>query len=457
LLRFAELLVAVEIFRFADFTLDVTERRLLRGAEVLRLSPKALDVLVVLVRERGRLVTKDELLRRVWPESFVEEGILTVHISALRKALAPGDRDAFIETVARSGYRFIEAVTRDSRSLLHVAARPVELYEFVGRGRTHLLSGSYFDVPDAVAAFRAAVTLDPTYAPAHAGLALARCAEAGLRAAPYDEAFAEAKDSALKALAMDSNSVDAQVALGTILFLSAWDWAGAARSLRRALDRNPDHTEGLLHYGSLHEALGRLDDGLRLKQQALARDPSSALVNVQVAISYWHQRRYDDTLVWAQRALDIDPKHLLAGEFLGGVYWQLGRLDDWLAENVRRASVFGAPPDAVAQLEELGTALRREHARGGRAAWTRYLADAASRLGLPSSSARKLALQRAVLCGAAGQLDQAFENLDLAIAAREPALVHLAVAPQWDGLRGDVRFAERIERMGLASPPELAA
>ena len=82
-----------EVFHFDEFTLDVQERRLLRGAEAVHLSPKAYEVLVALVRQRGRMVTKDELLRRIWPESFVEEGGLTVHVSALRRALgedAPG-------------------------------------------------------------------------------------------------------------------------------------------------------------------------------------------------------------------------------------------------------------------------------------------------------------------------------------------------------------------------------
>jgi len=94
-----------------------------------------------------------------------------------------------------------------------VAPRPVELYELVGRGRTHLLSGSYFELPNAVDAFRAAVEIDSAYAPAHAGLARVRCAQAALRAVPHQEAFAEAKASALRALAMDSTSADAQVAL----------------------------------------------------------------------------------------------------------------------------------------------------------------------------------------------------------------------------------------------------
>jgi DNA-binding winged helix-turn-helix (wHTH) protein len=58
-----------ETFHFGEVTLDVRERRLLRGTEAVRLLPKAYDVLVALVQQRGRLVTKDELMRRVWPES----------------------------------------------------------------------------------------------------------------------------------------------------------------------------------------------------------------------------------------------------------------------------------------------------------------------------------------------------------------------------------------------------
>ena len=105
-------------------------------------------------------------------------------------------------------------------------------------------------------AFRSAIEIDPAYAPAHAGLARARCLQAVFRVVPYQEAFTEAKASALRALAMDSGSADAQVALGTVLFLSEWDWTAAERSLRRALEINPDHT-GPLRVASDVDGRGR--------------------------------------------------------------------------------------------------------------------------------------------------------------------------------------------------------
>ena len=140
---------------------------------------------------------------------------------------------------------------------------------------------------------------------------------------------------------MDSGSADAQVALGTVLSLSEWDWAAAERSLQRALEINPDHTEALLQYGALQEALGRLDEGLRCKQQALARDPRSPGVLVQIAISYWHQRKYDDTLVWARRALEVDPKHVLASQFVNHVYMKIGDIPRFAAWTVSLFIEFG--------------------------------------------------------------------------------------------------------------------
>ena len=90
------------------------------------LAPKTYDVLVALIRRAGRLVTKHELLEGVWPGVFVDEGILTVHVAALRKALGETRQSpAYIETVSRSGYRFIAAVrhaaTADAATTKHSA------------------------------------------------------------------------------------------------------------------------------------------------------------------------------------------------------------------------------------------------------------------------------------------------------------------------------------------------
>jgi DNA-binding winged helix-turn-helix (wHTH) protein/pimeloyl-ACP methyl ester carboxylesterase len=106
--------VAETAYRFGPFHLDVRERRLSRGGEVIPLRLKVFDTLLALVENAGRLVTKQELLDRVWPETTVEENNLNHNVSVLRKALgekATGQQ--YIETVPRVGYRFAAPVDAD--------------------------------------------------------------------------------------------------------------------------------------------------------------------------------------------------------------------------------------------------------------------------------------------------------------------------------------------------------
>ena len=99
------------VFRFEPFQLDVGERRLVRSGELVSLRPKVFDTLCILVENHGRLIRKDELMQRLWPDSVVEENNLDHNISKLRRALQDGaNGQKFIETVPRQGYRFIADV-----------------------------------------------------------------------------------------------------------------------------------------------------------------------------------------------------------------------------------------------------------------------------------------------------------------------------------------------------------
>src|SRR5215469_12010651 len=98
-------------YEFGEFRLEPGEQLLVRNQRAISLAPKAFDLLVFLVQNNGRLVTKDQIMRAVWPGSFVEEANLTVTISTLRKAL--GDKEGgsqHIETIPKKGYRFVARV-----------------------------------------------------------------------------------------------------------------------------------------------------------------------------------------------------------------------------------------------------------------------------------------------------------------------------------------------------------
>jgi DNA-binding winged helix-turn-helix (wHTH) protein/alpha-beta hydrolase superfamily lysophospholipase len=99
------------VFRFGPFQLDVTERRLVRAGELIPLRAKVFDTLCILVENQGRLVRKEELMQRLWPDSIVEENNLDHNISKLRRALGNGNEGGkLIETVPRQGYRLAAEV-----------------------------------------------------------------------------------------------------------------------------------------------------------------------------------------------------------------------------------------------------------------------------------------------------------------------------------------------------------
>jgi tetratricopeptide (TPR) repeat protein len=134
-----------------------------------------------------------------------------------------------------------------------------------------------------------------------------------------------------------------------------------------------------------------------------------------IAFSFFYQRRYDDVIVWANKTLDRDPQHNVAREVLAGAYWMMGDLE--------RA---------------------REHQQRGREVAKERLPDGAA-LREPVTSEFVGVIQ----CAAVGDLDAAFEHLQRMLDVHDPALIDLAVAPHWDGLRADPRFNECLARMKL--------
>src|SRR5262249_44594241 len=111
----------------------------------------------------------------------------------------------------------------------------------------------------------------------------------------------------------------------------------------------------------------------------------------------------------------------------------------------RRAEVFGVSGEQLERLRSACVEMQEVYNSTGQCGLTAYMLEH-----MPQAEGGAFSVQRAVLYGTAGKMDSAFENLDRALASRHPALVHLAVAPQWDGLREDPRFRDRLRQMKLA-------
>ena len=138
------------LYEFGRFRCEPGEHLLLCDGKPVSLTPKCFDLLMVLVESRGRLVTKEELLRRVWPNSFVEEANLTVNISALRKILGETPKgDSYIETVPKKGYRFIAPVRQVSSEVV-AAAQPDSPAPAIAQSSTPARSAPTFWIVAAV-------------------------------------------------------------------------------------------------------------------------------------------------------------------------------------------------------------------------------------------------------------------------------------------------------------------
>jgi DNA-binding winged helix-turn-helix (wHTH) protein len=128
-------------YEFGPFRIDVLKRRLLRDGEVIRLTPKAFDLLFVLVEEGGRTIEKDELLDRVWPGTAVEENNLNQNITALRKALGDSRQESqYLATIPGLGYRFVAEVRKVEEDFAQppeakeaqavISARPAKVFRY---------------------------------------------------------------------------------------------------------------------------------------------------------------------------------------------------------------------------------------------------------------------------------------------------------------------------------------
>ncbi len=115
------------LYKFEKFTLDTNEKVLVSENDQISLTPKVFELLFLFVENSGKLITKSEILEKVWADSFVEESNLTFTINQLRKLLSDNARQPqFIETIAKRGYRFIPEVVINQEVVKTESIKPAE-------------------------------------------------------------------------------------------------------------------------------------------------------------------------------------------------------------------------------------------------------------------------------------------------------------------------------------------
>jgi TolB-like protein/DNA-binding winged helix-turn-helix (wHTH) protein/Flp pilus assembly protein TadD len=312
-----------------------------------------------------------------------------------------------------------------------------EAYRLYLRGRYLSNERTEAALRKAIEYFQEAIARDPRYALAYSGLADVHSTMAtsyNKRVAPR-EAYALARAAALRALEIDAELSEAHASLGQILVQFDWDWAGAEKEFRRALELNPSNGVALHWRSHCYLALGRFDESARDSLRALDTDPVSVMLNIHLGEHHHLARQYDLAIEQYRRALELSPNHPNARPLLALAYEAKGMYAKAIAE-LEAAEPFWAGTSRVR-----GPLGRVYGLAGRRAEALRVLQELIrERAGPKYIAADDIA---AVYIGL-GETDRAFAWLQRACEERATALVNLKVEPAFDGLRSDRRFADLL-------------
>ena len=290
----------------------------------------------------------------------------------------------------------------------------------------------------AAALFQHAIATDPGFARAHSGLADCYALLAVYQALPPHEAFAKAKVSALRALAIDDSIVEAHTTLAFVTTLYEWDWSGGEAAFRRAIMLSPSYATAHHWYAINLMSTGRVDESIAQILQAQALDPVSPIISTDVAEMFYWAGQYERAIEQAQATLELHPRYQLAHELLGWTHAQNGQPREAMSEFRKALAVADQPGARLGIGYAAAVAGDKTEAR-----------RALSELTTLSASAYVSPHHFAVLQAALGDADQAIGWLEKAFDTRVVQLNWLKMDPRFRSLHGDRRFQDLLKRLGL--------
>jgi non-specific serine/threonine protein kinase len=379
-------------------------------------------ILMGRVQQRGdRLVVSAELVdatqdAQLWGEQYTRsrDDIVAVH-SEITRAISE-------KLQLRLG-------TTDEEKLERRSTEDSEAYRLYLRGRHHWYKRTHEDVRQALELFEAAIDLDPGYAQAWAGVADCYAVGGGqYLEVPWVEARTRSRAAAERALKIDEEIAEAHNTLADTLFYYDWDWEGAEREFKRALELNPNYAIGYAWYSEYLATMKRFDEAIAATERARELDPLSPVMTHALASALFAAGRYEEVIPLELRVIEEMPDYPMSHLLLADAYWFLGRLD----ESVDAMRVF------LERFEgsEAAEAFARIYREGGREALLRLRFDWDD-------------WNRAWAAAQLGQSDEAFRAIEKLIDQRDGIVVTLPFYPAFDSLRDDTRFKAVLARLGL--------
>ncbi len=308
----------------------------------------------------------------------------------------------------------------------------LEAYWSYLRGRQLWTRRTGESMEEAKGCFEKAIALDPGYALAYDALAQCIAASAHYRRVHPAVIRREAKAKALKALELDDTLAGPHATLGGILSDDEWDWEGAEREFKRALELDPGHATTHQWYAEFLLILDRTEEAMREAQLGVELDPLSPVMNARVGMVLYYERKYAEAERHFRTAIALDPEYIQGYMFLAYTLAHQSRPEEAI-EAARKTglpgvvayfkALAGDTDDARKRYEELLEEMEETYI------WPTFLAD---------------------LCQVMGDMDKAFEWLEKACDDHDVRLPYRMSGPWGDPYRDDPRFTEIAKRMGLA-------
>ncbi|NLP09205.1 protein kinase [bacterium] len=315
-----------------------------------------------------------------------------------------------------------------------------EAYQLYLKGRYHWNKRRPDDIETAIAYFNQATEKDSYYAQAYTGLASAYVimyAYGGASGVESKKWFTHAQQMAEKALAIDSTLAEAHAVLGLIAEDRYFDWAGAERHYRRAIELDPSYATHW--YSSMLYVQGRFIEAHAEARRALELDPLSLIINTNLGDVYYAMREYDQALKQYKNTLALDATVPWAHTGMGSIYEIQGRIDEAIVEYEKAKNLAQDIPFTVSCLGCI-------YVKAGRKHDAIKVLDELLRM---AQRGMNVTTSLACLYYRLGEKDRAFEWFDKAFEERDIWLRFLSYDPLWDDLRAEPRCIALLKKMGL--------
>jgi TolB-like protein/Tfp pilus assembly protein PilF len=324
------------------------------------------------------------------------------------------------------------------------SARPVnpEAHEAYLKGRYYWNLRSIEGAKKGLEYFQQAIEKDPGYALAYTGLADCYILLGAYGSMPRKEGYARAKEAALKALELDETLGEAHASLGAAKIDYDWDWVGAEKELKRAIELNPGYATAHSRYSYYLTVMGRHNEAIAEAKRAHELDPLSPMISAAWGGALFEARRYDEAIAQLRSTLELNAGFSQAHVYLCWAYGQEKLYEQAISECQKVIALQHGDP-------RLSLFLARLYAAEGKRTEALNI----------TARAEEVSKREYVPCGGAfvalyaalGDTDQALAQLEKSYEDRCEYIVHLKVSPLYDPLRSDPRFQDLLRRMNF--PP----